>query len=324
MPIYDAIKNFNEQFAYEPIVENGAKFGRFEKFVIAGMGGSGHAADLIKALDPALRITVHRDYGLPAISEKELEQSLIIASSYSGNTEESLDALQEATKRELHVAAISIGGKLLGIAKREGIPYIQLPDTGIQPRTAVGFSIKALIKLLRQDSMSRQLGELSHKLDPHYCESAGKDLGQRLHGFVPLIYASTRNGAVANNWKIRFNETGKIPAFWNVVPELNHNEMNGFDRTDSTKALSGNFYTIILKDADDDPRVLKRMEVLASLYRERGISVETISMEGENRFVKIFSSLILADWTSYFLGESYGVETEQVPMVEEFKDLIQK
>ncbi len=163
---------------------------------------------------------------------------------------------------------------------------------------------------------------LSSALKPLDYEDQGRALAQKLHDKIPIIYASSRNQALARNWKIKFNETGKIPAFCNVLPELNHNEMTGFDATPATKQLSSLFHFIFLKDAEDHPRIIKRMETLKKLYNDRGLAVETIELNRQEIFHKIFSCLVLADWTAYYLAKSYGVEPEQVPMVEEFKRLI--
>jgi glucose/mannose-6-phosphate isomerase len=139
---------------------------------------------------------------------------------------------------------------------------------------------------------------------------------------MPIIYTSTLHAAIAYNWKIKFNETGKIPAFCNVVPELNHNEMTGFDVKTKTIPLSRNFHFVFLKDADDDRRIIKRMNVLEKLYRDRGFKTEVVLLQGKTPIAKIFNALNLADWTAYHTAKIYGVEPEQVPMVEEFKKLI--
>ncbi len=118
------------------------------------------------------------------------------------------------------------------------------------------------------------------------------------------------------------NETGKIPAFSNVFPELNHNEMTGFDRKGKTKDLSGKFCFIFLSDNADHPQNRKRFEVTKRLYEERGLVVHSLPLQGTTRSEKIFSSLLLADWVAYHTALQYGVEPEQVPMVEEFKKLI--
>lgn len=321
--MYNAIKNFSSQFAYEPDIENAATLGRFTKFILVGMGGSHLAADLLRVWDPYLDIIIHEDYALPALSDKQLRERLIILSSYSGNTEEVVDAFNKATDQNLACVAVSIGGELLELAKKHSIPYIQMPDTGIQPRSALGFSFRTLLKIIGDEKALKETKGLANSLKPIDFEKAGEMLAKRLKGFVPVIYSSRQNAAIAYNWKIKFNETGKIPAFYNVFSELNHNEMTGFDVKDSTRELSQNFYFVLLKDEADHSKIKRRMEILEKLYRDRGFFVEPVRIEGKNVFHKMFSSLILADWTTYYTAQEYGVEAEQVPMVEEFKKLIE-
>jgi glucose/mannose-6-phosphate isomerase len=153
-------------------------------------------------------------------------------------------------------------------------------------------------------------------------EPEGRELASRLNGKVPLIYSSEANYSIAYNWKIKFNETGKIPAFYNVVPELNHNEMNGFDVVDRTRELSANFNFIFLRDSDDYSQIQKRFDVLKKLYTSRGLGVIEVPLSGTNPIEKMVRSLALADWTAVAIAEQYGLESEQVPMVEEFKRLI--
>lgn len=320
--IQEAIKNFQTQFEFKPIIENAGKLKKYEKFIIAGMGGSNLAPELLKIRRPNLDIISHRNYGLPNLPAKTLKNSLIIASSYSGNTEETIDAFRLAVQKKYPAAAIAVGGKLLELAKKYKKPFIQLPDTGIQPRSATGFSTKALLKLIRDQEVLREISELAEILKPYELERAGKTLAKKLKGLVPVIYASERNRAIAYNWKIKLNETGKIPAFINVFPELNHNEMTGLDVIDSTRELSKNLHFIFLKDPADNPRIGKRMNITERLYRERQLPVEVMVLSGKSVFHKIFSSLVLADWVSYYLAQEYGAEATEVPMVEEFKKLI--
>ncbi len=319
--LYEAIKNFNKQFEYRPEIKNGAKLAKFDKFIVVGMGGSHLAADMLKIWNPYLKLIVHRDYGLPSLPDEELEKSLIILSSYSGNTEEVLDAYKTAKEKNLPCAAVSIGGKLIELAEKNSDPYIQIPDTGIQPRMATGFMFAALLKII-DEKVLEQISELAGSLAPADYEKKGRDLANKLKGFIPVIYSSERNFPLAYNWKIAFNENAKIPAFCNVLPELNHNEMTGFDVKDATRFLSEKFYFIFLKDFADDSRVLKRMEVLKKLYVERGLPVEIAEIGDKNVFHKIFSIVILGALTAYHIAKLYEVETEQVPMVEEFKKLI--
>ena len=286
------------------------------------MGGSNLVTGLVSIWQPEIDIIIHRDYGLPFLSVESRPKTLVVASSYSGNTEEPMAGFAEAGKRGLIRAVISSGGKLLGLAAAEKVPYIKIPDTGIQPRSASGFMFLALLKLMGKEKEVAEARDLRQQLNPEDYEKSGQELAKKIKGFVPLIYASSMNEVLARNWKVRFNETGKIPAFYNVFPEFNHNEMTGFDIQDSTRALSQNFLVIILRDEEDNSRIKTRMRVLADLYKQRGLPVEFLEISGKSKLLKFFSSLILADWTAYYTAQEYNVDAEQVPMVEEFKKLI--
>lgn len=317
----DAILDFAKQFFWEPVVERPRKR-LVKKIIVAGMGGSHLAADILQSVHPELPLRVHRDYGFPHIPASERSSTLLIASSYSGNTEETIDAFRDAGNMKVARAAIAIGGTLEALARRARVPYVQMPDTGIQPRSALGFSIKGLAALMGLSSIETELSLLAKTLKPLVFEGRGKALAKTLKGSIPLIYASAQNEAVAYNWKIKFNETGKVPAFYNVLPELNHNEMTGFDHTAKNVQLSKKFSVIFLADEDDHPRVQKRMTILRKLYRSRGLASIIVPLKGSNRWMRIFSSLILADWAAVHTAALYGAESEQVPMVEEFKKLM--
>ncbi len=317
------IKNYATQFAYRPVLENAGKLKKkFNKFIIAGMGGSHLAADIVKAWHPELDLTVWSNYGLPKINEKILKESLIILSSYSGNTEETIDALAVATAKHYPVAVVSSDGKLIRSAAKAGIPYVKMPHENIQPRMATGLSLLALLAVMGEKAWLSEAQDLIKQLHPAREERRGEDLAKRLYGSVPIVYASAKNAAIGYNWKIKFNETGKIPAFTNIVPELNHNEMTGFDAKEKTASLSRGFRFVFLKDGADDRRILKRMGVLEKLYHDRGFKVEIVLLQGKTEIQKIFNALVLADWTAYHTAKLYGVDPEQVPMVEEFKKLI--
>lgn len=320
----EAIRNFPKQFEWNPGIENADRWKVPGKYILCGMGGSHLQGDIFQNAFPGFDLSVYQDYGLPSWRDDVFRQTLIIVSSYSGNTEEAISSFEEAVKNKYPVAAISTGGELLSRAKQQGVPYIQLPDTGIQPRSALGFTFKALAKMLGRDDV----GEEARKVGEQLLETAGgfeaegRALAEKLQGRIPLIYASAKNYSIAYNWKIKFNETAKIPAFYNLFPELNHNEMNGFDVPDSTGALCGKFHFVFLKDTVDHERIQKRMNALESLLQERGFSVEIVSLGEGSMLDKIFGSLLLADWTALHLARHYGRDPEQVSMIEEFKKLI--
>lgn len=320
--IQDDIKTYGRQFSYEPLIENASKLKGYKKFVICGMGGSHLAANLLKAWHPELDIIVWPNYGLPPLHEKDWKDRLVIVSSYSGNTEEAIDSYNVARTKRHAMAVIAAGGKLLRGAQKMKTPYIAMPDFHFQPRMALGLSLRAMLAMMGEKMLLAETTALAAQLHATREELHGRDLAKRLHGSVPVVYTSSRNAALAQNWKIKFNETGKIPAFWNVLPELNHNEMTGFDSKGKTVPLSRHFHFLFLKDAEDDRRITKRMAVLERMFRDRGLASDVVLMQGKTRIQKIFNTLVLADWTAYYTAKMYEVDPDQVPMVEEFKKLI--
>ncbi len=322
MSIYEVIKNFNKQFEYEPQIEGNLSLEGIKNFIAVGMGGSHLAADILNSYNSSFNIIIHKNYGLPSLSQETLENSLIILNSYSGNTEEVLYSFNLALKKNLKMVSITYDGKLLELSKKYNIPFVKLPEPKVQPRLALGFHIKALLKVLGKEKELEEISELAQILKPEDFEKQGRELAKKIKNKIPIIYSSEANQAISYNWKIKFNETGKIPAFYNVFPELNHNEMVGFDIKETTYHLSQNFIFLLLFDEEDHPKIQKRMKVLKNLYEERGLKTEVITLEGKNKFHKIFSSLILADWTSFYLAKEYEIDPEEVPMIEEFKKII--
>jgi len=317
----EAIRGFNNQIKFEPKIENKKNLALYKKFIVSGMGGSHLAADLIKTWQPSFDLIIHHDYGLPATPD-DLKNYLVIISSYSGNTEEALSGFEEAISKKLPLTAISIGGELLKLSKKHKKPYIQIPDTGIEPRSALGFSLISLLKIMSQEKALSEIKKLSFDMDG--LEQKGKELALRLKNHIPVIYTSNINGPIGYNWKIRFNETGKIPCFCNTIPELNHNEMVGFDREGKSRRLSDKFYFIFIKDKNDHRRNLLRMDILKDIYQEKELPVEIIRLKGKNIWEKIFSSLLLADWAAFYTAGQYQLKAQETEIITKFKDIIKK
>lgn len=317
-----AIRNFPNQLRFDPIIENKEKLIKSKKFIVSGMGGSHLAADLIKTWNSSLDIFVHHNYGLPDLAD--LKSYLTIISSYSGNTEEAIDGFLLAIKKKLPIACISIGGELIELAKKYKKPYIQMPDTGIEPRSALGFSLISLLKLMGQKQAIAEIKASADILDMKKLEENGKSFAKSLNNFIPIIYSSDKNGSISYNWKIRFNETGKIPSFCNTLPELTHNEIVGFDGENKTNELVKNFYFIFLKENADHPRILLRMDILKEILEEKGFPVKVFTLEGKNIWEKIFSSLSLADWTAYFIAQHYSLKAQETEIINKFKNTIKE
>ncbi len=318
----EAIKNFPQQFEFEPEVANTEKLKKHDKFIVCGMGGSSLGAWLLKRDNPYLDLLLHRDYGLPRVPDYFLKEALIILSSYSGNTEEVLDTAQKCKEKGLSTAIITDSGELLQFAKDNKIPYIDLPNTGVEPRMAIGFTMIALVRLMGDANLEEKIKFSGSRLDPNEEKAVGEDLARVLIDKIPLIYSSTLNMPLAYNWKIKFNETAKIPAFYNIFPEFNHNELSGFDINDKSKILSERFNPIFLTDEDDGPRIKKRMDVMEQLFLDRKINVTRIPIEGKNAMSKIFRSILLGEWTALNLAKHYGSLDAKTPLIAEFKKKI--
>ncbi|MEK7180944.1 MAG: bifunctional phosphoglucose/phosphomannose isomerase [Patescibacteria group bacterium] len=315
------ILNFAKQFEFRLKVQSAEKLKPAENIIVVGMGGSAFPAEILKTAHPELNITNHRSYDLPHLTSNIQRQTLVITSSYSGTTEETLSSFEKAIKQKLNLTAVTMGGKLLALAKKYKVPYIQIPDTKIQPRMSTGFFVAAFSKLIGLKN-EKELASLSKTLKPIAWQKKGKALSENLWDQLPVIYASEKNSAIAQVWKIKFNENGKIPAFWNFLPEMNHNEMTGYDATKTTASLSSNLHLIFLEDSSDHPRIKKRFSVTKKILGAKGLNLTSVPLSGKNIWEKVFNSLLLADWASLYLARYYGNDPEQVPMVEEFKKLI--
>lgn len=300
--------------------------GDFKSLMVSGMGGSALPANILRiylndlyAKNPEKNhrfgIFQNRAYSLPP---EAYDNCLNFFSSYSGNTEETVASLEEALKSVLPSVGFASGGKLHEMCAKNSVPCVSLPG-GIQPRYALGYSFAAMFRVLANIGMvedkSEELIALSEKLDKTVLalEARGKELAGKLVGKTPIIYASAKFKALAMIWKIKINENAKTPAFHNFYPELNHNEMVGYTLP------QGKFHVITLLDKNDHPQNIKRMRITAELFQEKGIETTIIEMENDNIFNAIFSTLLLGDWTAYYLALAYGQDPTPVVMVEDLK-----
>ena len=315
------------------IAKNISVPGKFRAIEMSGMGGSALPGNLFriylndlfrhdKPHEQPLAIYQNRSYNLPP---EAYHDCLNLICSYSGNTEEPVASFEEALKNNLPCIALSAGGKVEKIAIAHGVPHVKLPVPyeNFQPRVGTGYFFGALFQILVNQKLVRDTTEeLLKSIEdikkalPRLEEQA-KVLAQKLVGKTPVIYATTKYKSIAMVWKIKINENAKTPAFWNFFPELNHNETVGFTNP------QGKFFIIMLRDLDTHPQILKRFEVTAQLMRNKGVEVEILDMEGENVFTKIFMSILLGDFTSYYLALAYGVDPTPVDMVEELKQMLQ-
>lgn len=306
--------------------------GTFRSIMISGMGGSAlpgnlfriYLNDLFRTERPEeqpLAIYQNRSYTLPP---EAYQNCLNFICSYSGNTEETIASFEEALAQKLPCIGLSSGGTLEAMCLEHGVPHIKLPipNPGFQPRVGTGYFFGALFQVLvnqglvpdTTEILMREAEELKQAFP--LIEEAGKALAKKLIGKTPVIYATTQYKSVAMVWKIKMNENAKIPAFWNFFPELNHNEMVGFTNPQAA------FTILMLRDGAAHPQILKRFDVTAELLRKQGISVEVLDMQGGSVYSKIFMSIALGDFASYYLALEYGQDPTPVVMVEDLKRLL--
>ena len=318
-----------EQTAYEARVWNAEHDGRkITKVVVAGMGGSALAALLVKSwLKEALTVSfeVVRTYDLPAYVDHE---TLVIASSYSGNTEETLSALEQAEKKGAQVAVIASGGKLIDIATADSIAHVQLPD-GLQPRMAVIYNLKALVALLANFSIvePRYLDEitqlntwLQHETSAWLStvttdKNYAKQLALLAVGKTPIFYGGTITAPAAYKWKISWNENAKNVAFWNELPEFNHNEFIGW----TSHPVEKPFAVFDLVSKFEHPQILKRFEVSDRLLSGQRPKSTPIELRGDSVLAQLLWASILADFVSIYVAILNGVDPTPVPLIEKLK-----
>ncbi len=318
-----------QQVQYPAEVISGDHDGReLTKVVIAGMGGSALAALLAKAwLEERLKIPLEvvREYELPTYVDSA---TLVISSSYSGNTEETLACLQQAAELGAQQAVIAAGGKLIEQAETEKIAYVEIPS-GLQPRMAVLFNLKALALLLAH------FGVIEHELLDEVAaagdwlkteteqwlptvpmdKNLAKELALLAVGKTAVFYGGRLTGPVAYKWKISWNENAKNVSVWNVYPETNHNEFIGW----SSHPVDKPFAVFDLKSSFEHPRILKRFEVTDRLLSGLRPKATPIELAGDTPLKQLLWGSILADFVSIYLAVLNSVDPTPVDLVEKFK-----
>ncbi|HVE80535.1 MAG TPA: bifunctional phosphoglucose/phosphomannose isomerase [Candidatus Dormibacteraeota bacterium] len=297
-----------------------------QNIVVAGMGGSALAAEFVRSWTSdqlSLPITIVRDYSLPAFVS---EDSLVIIYSYSGNTEETLSALESARKAKAKLVLVSSGGKLQELAAKNQYCYIQIPE-GIQPRLAVLFGVKALIDLLeRLDLLNGSVKELEGQADwarqevsyftlsIKTAENTAKQIAEKLVGFTPVIYSGPALAMPALKWKIDINENAKNLAFYNQQPEFSHNEFMGWlNPTDKP------FRVVQLTSKLDHPQIKKRFEVTARLLSGKMPAPIAVEAQGETKLQQMLWTMLLGDFVSAYLAFLNGVDPTPVDLIEKLK-----
>jgi len=303
-------------------------FKDINKIVICGMGGSAIGGDLLHGLTSNLSkplVFVHRGYDLPAFVDSK---TLVIASSYSGNTEETLSAFKQALNTNCKKLAVTTGGKLRNLAQEKQVPIFTI-DYLSPPRAALGYSFIPLIALLSKlgfledksaevEGMVQTLKELLGKLaeDIPIAHNPAKQLASKLFGKLVAIYGAGILSPVARRWKGEFNENSKAWAFYETFPELNHNTVVGYE---FPKEMADKLYVILLRCPSLHPRILARYQITCEILQKAGVKHEIFDSQGENELTQMMSLLFLGDWTSYYLAMLNQTDPMPVKMIDYLK-----
>jgi glucose/mannose-6-phosphate isomerase len=310
-----------------------ADYAGVDKVVILGMGGSAIGGDLVRSLAAAeakIPVIVHRDYGLPAFVD---ERTLLIASSYSGNTEETLSAFEPALKTGAKKLAMTAGGRLREIAEASKIPLFLIKYRA-QPRAALGFSFVPVLGILRKLGLIgdksadvaetvRAVEELAAGIGEKapLASNPAKQLAQRLYGCLPVVYGAGIAAEVAHRWKTQLNENSKAWAFYEVFPELNHNATVGYELP---REVAGRVRVVLLRAPSFNERIKLRYEVTSELLERAGVQYEFVDSQGRSPLSQMMSLVSFGDYVSYYLAILYRVDPSPVAVISYLKDRLAK
>lgn len=301
----------------------------YDSVVVAGMGGSGLAGEILKdmAAEVGLKVPVFtwKEYGLPGSRLFGGKRPLYIFVSFSGGTEETLSGFRLAVKKnQAHTAALAHGGELARLARRAGTALVLFPAADLNPRQYIGRMFYGLTQVLLAAGLIPSGPKTYTRLRPDDFKAKGADLAKRLRNKVVLLYTDRGNYGLGYVWKAKLNETAKQLAFLNLVPEMNHNELTGlvFPKT--------KLAALFISDASGPDaavgtgRMRKRVRTNLRFLRRQGISAEQVSLTGKSRLERTWNSTMLADWTAYYLARLNRVDPAENKAVEELKKLMRK
>jgi glucose/mannose-6-phosphate isomerase len=293
--------------------------------LVCGMGGSAIGGDLAAAVlgDRATRpLTVLRGYSPPGWLSSDF---FVLCSSYSGETEETLACYEAARVTGSPRAVLTTGGRLAALAREDGVPVIGVPS-GMQPRAAVIYMLVGALSVaaacgaapsIRDEVEQAEplLRRLADEWGPGDGGSLAARTAQKLQGTIPVIHGAGPTYAAAMRWKTQVNENAQIAAFSSHLPEANHNEICGWERGSALAPLSA----VFLENADQHPRVRRRVEVTAGLARAAGAQCALVDAQGETPLERVLSLVLLGDLVSLYLAVLEGVDPTPVEAIEGFK-----
>ena len=307
----------------------GVAQGPFRAVVVAGMGGSGVGGDFLRSVladQVDVPIVTVRGYHLPRLVGPG---ALVLCSSYSGNTEETLALYEDARRKRARVICLTSGGRLADKCSRDGVPWIKIPG-GLPPRAALAYVfIPMLTTLWRLEVVPPRWGDLEDlvlrvreagarcAVDVPAVDNIAKQLARKLVDRLIVVHAAADHlDAVAVRWRSQFQENAKALAFHSLYPELDHNEVVGWT---GPGPLSKSAHVVVLRDPEDDPRVQRRMEVTSEIILGAGAEVSQVWSGHGSRLARLLSLVHLGDWTSVYLALLSRIDPTPVETIDLIK-----
>lgn len=299
--------------------------GEIRNVVLGGMGGSALYGVIANSW-PKVKVPfeIVRNYVIP---EYVGPQTLFVASSYSGNTEETLEALEHAEERQAQIVVVASGGKLADKAREKGYPLYEVPS-GIQPRMATLYLFSALVQILAPLNLcvadTSEMNSLGEWLKPHLeswaatvptAQNKAKQVALELMGKTVIMYAGPLLFPAANKWKICMNENAKNTAWVNQYPEFNHNEFIGW----SSHPVEKPFAVVEIRSNLEHPRVQKRFEVSERLLSGKRPAPIVVEPGGETLLQQLAYAIAMGDFVGTYLALLNGVNPTPVDLVEKLK-----
>ncbi|HTA27285.1 MAG TPA: bifunctional phosphoglucose/phosphomannose isomerase [Bacteroidia bacterium] len=318
----DLIQRFPAQLKEAVKIANNAKLSALKapinKVVICGLGGSGIGGTIAKEIlfdEATAPIEVLKSYTLPSYID---EHTLVICSSYSGNTEETLECYHLAQKQKAKIVCITSGGTILELAKKDGNDAIVVPG-GSPPRSCLGYSLTQLLHILSHYKIAPQkavaiaeAAEILEKTQESIMQEAHQ-IADRLLGKMPVIYCTALHEGIAIRLRQQFNENAKVLCWHHVVPEMNHNELVGWSHPYSEIAV------ILFTDKDENPRNKLRLDFCRKVFGKYAAEIIEIPSKGENTIEKKLYWIHLGDWVSMFLSEKRNVDAMDIKVIDSLK-----
>lgn len=329
--MFDVLASFSKQISEAcdigSKIELKEDYSSVKNIIVCGMGGSAIGGDLVRSIfqyEIKVPVFVNRNYRLPVFADKD---SLLIISSYSGNTEETLSAYAEAIKRGCKIICISSGGKLSLLAQNEGKLLITIPK-GYQPRCAIAYSFFPLLILLskigfienKSAEIERVISKMRQRSDeysrPDERNSALKT-ALLIQGKFPVIYSSTDLSDIANlRFRCQINENAKSLAYGNVLPEMNHNEIVGWQ---NNPQLLKNIIVLSISDKDDLPEIKKRRQITLEIVKPLAGAIAEVEGDGGSLLERTFDVIHFGDWVSFYLAILYKTDPTPVEKINYLK-----